>query len=432
MGVKSDDRSDGFSLSSAEADRQEEQAHRTGSSFGAYFNIICVIAGTGTLQLPLAMHQGGWIGLLLIVMSGVMAIYTGNLLIRCLYINPGQRLAGYAAVGEQAFGRVGRYVVMFFNYAIMLGVGCIYIMLTGTQTYSLLKDAGIEVLSERAWIAVAGAIVLVPLVLLKSLKEAALLSVFGTLTTMVVVVVAAALSIIDIHKPDHAPAHHVFVNPSQLAIALASISFSFGGNVIYPHVEATMRHPGSWSRVLTYAVFTIMGIYMVIAIPGYLAYGDQAQSPIFLNLPKGAATTSATILITIHVILAAPILLTSFALDVERSWGIEVKRLGRAKEFIYRAAVRATTVTALTVIAMVVPFFGDFMSLLGAFANCMVVFVLPVVCYLRLFGWRSVRVVELAWCTLVIAVGLFGCVLGAIDAIKALHKDFTEAGNITF
>lgn len=35
-----------------------------GSSFLAYFNIVCVVAGTGSLGLPYALKQGGWIGTL--------------------------------------------------------------------------------------------------------------------------------------------------------------------------------------------------------------------------------------------------------------------------------------------------------------------------------------------------------------------------------
>lgn len=33
-----------------------------GSSFLAYFNVVCVVAGTGALGLPYSLRQGGWIG----------------------------------------------------------------------------------------------------------------------------------------------------------------------------------------------------------------------------------------------------------------------------------------------------------------------------------------------------------------------------------
>ncbi|KAG0751885.1 hypothetical protein G6F24_013955 [Rhizopus arrhizus] len=32
-----------------------------GSSFLAYFNVVCVVAGTGALGLPYSLKQGGWI-----------------------------------------------------------------------------------------------------------------------------------------------------------------------------------------------------------------------------------------------------------------------------------------------------------------------------------------------------------------------------------
>lgn len=40
-----------------------------GSSFFAYFNIVCVVCGMGALQLPFALKQGGWIGLLILFLS---------------------------------------------------------------------------------------------------------------------------------------------------------------------------------------------------------------------------------------------------------------------------------------------------------------------------------------------------------------------------
>jgi vesicular inhibitory amino acid transporter len=45
-----------------------------GSSFLAYFNVVCVVAGTGTLGLPYALRLGGWIGILIIFLAWSMSI----------------------------------------------------------------------------------------------------------------------------------------------------------------------------------------------------------------------------------------------------------------------------------------------------------------------------------------------------------------------
>jgi amino acid permease len=47
----------------------------SGSFFTAYFNVVCVVAGTGTLGLPKALAIGGWLGLLILSLAWGMAIY---------------------------------------------------------------------------------------------------------------------------------------------------------------------------------------------------------------------------------------------------------------------------------------------------------------------------------------------------------------------
>ncbi|KAJ9082959.1 hypothetical protein DSO57_1039500 [Entomophthora muscae] len=72
--------------------------------------IVCVVAGTGTLGLPFALNQGGW------------------LLIECLYCREGERLEEFSDVGRAAFGTFGYYFVKVFQYSITLSAPCIYIL----------------------------------------------------------------------------------------------------------------------------------------------------------------------------------------------------------------------------------------------------------------------------------------------------------------
>lgn len=44
-----------------------------GSSWTAYYNIVCVVAGTGTLGLPYSLRQGGWIGILILFLAWFMS-----------------------------------------------------------------------------------------------------------------------------------------------------------------------------------------------------------------------------------------------------------------------------------------------------------------------------------------------------------------------
>ena len=73
------------------------------------FSLLCTMVGTGILQLPLTLKQGGWACIVLIVLCGLLTNTTGRWLIRSLHAGgskgeggvqaAAERLADYPAVG---------------------------------------------------------------------------------------------------------------------------------------------------------------------------------------------------------------------------------------------------------------------------------------------------------------------------------------------
>ncbi|KAJ9048366.1 hypothetical protein DSO57_1035746 [Entomophthora muscae] len=392
--------------------------HRTGSSFGAYFNIVCAIAGSGILGLPAAVAKGGWIMLGFFGLVAVVSIFTGRLLVECLYYKPGERLQELPDIGEAAFGKLGRYFTKFFHYTISLSGATIYILLTGTSIFKVLNDyGGVQPLAVRTWIMIAGLIVVVPFSLLKSMKEVALLSVLGVLATVVVVFVVVIWGGINYDPSTVQNDTFVFEN---LPSALATIAFSYGGNVVYPHVEGSMRHPRSWNRVLTFAIMSITAMYIITGLCGYLYYGRGVSSPILESLPTGTATLIGYVAITAHVLLATPIYLCSFALEQENFLKIDRKYMSKWREFGLRVALRCTICASVTIVAMFVPYFSELMALVGALANCMIVFLLPVAFHYRLYGVKNRPLSQNITAGLVVLLGLFGLCAGTFFASKDL------------
>ena len=105
-----------------EEDRNSEKVdfgHGGGTWATAYFNVVCVVAGTGTLGLPHAFAQGGWLGILILILASSMAIYSGIILIQCLYCKPGERLHDYKQIGKAAFGKLYNFnffLIVFFDH----------------------------------------------------------------------------------------------------------------------------------------------------------------------------------------------------------------------------------------------------------------------------------------------------------------------------
>ncbi|KAF9309223.1 hypothetical protein BG003_010019 [Podila horticola] len=407
--------SDKESIVDLMAERPEQ-----GSNFLAYANVVCVVAGTGTLGLPYALALGGWIGVGILVLSLIMSVYTAILLMKCVYYNGKYRLSSYQEVGRHAYGTPGLVAVWFFHTSIVLGAPIMYLILAGTEMKTLIPSAAISV---KAWIWISAAIVAVPFVTMKTLKEVAIMSVFGALATVVLVVVAVRGSILDMGTEIPGMVHNVVI-PANLPTTVASISICFGGNVVYFHVEEAMRYPRSWNRVVAAALGTCAILYLATAIPGYMAYGSSAKSPILSSLPQDIFTKVGTVVIIIHVILAAPILLTSFALEFERLTDINVARRGKVMERVWRTVSRLVIVAFCGAIACVVPYFDSFLSLLGALGNCSLIFVMPIVFYFKLIGWRQMKWYELLWCAIIVIIGVISAVIGSIDAIKELNRKF--------
>ncbi|KAI9252596.1 transmembrane amino acid transporter protein-domain-containing protein [Sporodiniella umbellata] len=388
-----------------------------GSSKLAYFNVVCVVAGSGTLGLPQALQQGGWIGLFVIFLSWAMSIYTGVILVRCLYANGRTRLNTYKDVATAAFGAVGGWVTFFFNTWMVLGVPVLYMVLAGTNLNQLCKGTVGEI-GHVPWTIICCVIIAIPYILIKSMKEVAWMSAFGALATLVVVIIVLICSAID--RPNHLDVHHDAVIWEMFPIALSTISFSFGGNVIYPHVEASMKQPRDWPKVIAGGLSTCAVLYIVTAVTGYLVYGDTVLSPVYNSIPAGAAQTVAIVIITLHVLMAAPILITSFSLDLEEMFDVTTERFGRVKEFVMRAIMRIVIMCVVGLIACVVPHFGALMSLMGAFANCALIFIFPVAFYLKLTGIRNKPFYQLIWCVFTVILGIVGLIFGTKEAIQEL------------
>ncbi len=61
-------------------------------------------------------------------------------------------------------------------------------------------------------------------------------SIFGFITTVMVVFVVLITSLVDL--PNNRDKEHLLINLENIPIALATVFFSYGGNIVYPHIEA--------------------------------------------------------------------------------------------------------------------------------------------------------------------------------------------------
>jgi amino acid permease len=383
-----------------------------------------MMAGVGILSLPHTLSQGGWTSLIFIYISGAIAAYNGVLLIECLYANPQKKLKTFPEVGFAAFGKWGSFLVQFFHYLVLLGVSTIFIMLIGINVAELAANSS-AALDLKLWTLIAGLIVATPLVISRTVKEITFLGALGAISTILVIFVVLGLGLGDL--PNQHNVIHSDVVWRGLPAALATISFSFGGNNVYPHIESGMTHPKQWRWVMISAISTVCIAYTIICVAGYYVYGAKLNAHVLVNLPESGWRTASYVFITLHILFTAPIVLCSACIEFEKIFlnqTVEMKSTWGM--WIQRAGLRLVVLAAVTCMAIFVPDFGDFMSLIGAIGGLMVSFILPPLFHLKLFGWRNRSILTYIWIFLIFAVGIFGAIMGTIDAVISLNKFFNS------
>ncbi|KAI9496403.1 transmembrane amino acid transporter protein-domain-containing protein [Zychaea mexicana] len=405
---------------------------QAGSSFHAYWNIVCCVCGVGMLGLSQSLSKGGWGALALIILSWLMTLYCSVILIQCLYHPRNKqdpvRLASIPAVAQDAFGPIGGWFAFFFQTWIVLGIPILHFVLAGANMNQLCRGTAAEI-GQVQWTIIFCALVSFPYVFFKSMKDTGWTSVFGALAIIITTLICVIVAGIDENSRlgDSPPVIHNSIIWQGYPAALSNISVSFSGNVAFPSIEAAMKKPQHWTRVITTSLTTCVFLYILIAVPGYYVYGASVQNPMYNSLPDGIPRTISIALITISVIMSAPIFLITFTLECEERMNITVERWGRRRELVFRIGFRLLTMIACATIGCVVPFFDLLMALFGAVGCSTTIFIIPVLCYFRLTGFGNKSLYVLAWNFLILVFGTVGLAFGSWFAVEDLVHAFQKS-----
>ena len=400
----------------------------------SYVTTVCTMAGTGILGLPFTLKQGGWLMTPLLVFIGVMALYTGKLVMRNLY-RPAGRLAGYPETGEVACGFYGKMAVHIFQKSTLLGVSTLFLILAAQFLNSAFDEfSSHHNPTKRQWTLISAGVVSIPVLFFSNMDALASTSTLGSLVTFTCVI--GVLIIAATHKPAEDPSHD-FVHVTNFPIAFSAVCLSFGGHAAFPTIQQNMAQMGvgmnRFNRVLDYSFATLMIFYVPVAVTGYYIYGEDVASPIVGSLPpSNPGTITIELAMTIHLLMAFPIPQQVVYNEIEVYFGL-VREDGKylstldLSHIAPRFCIRAFGLICSAMTAYFMPYFMDFMSLVGALGVGVMVFILPSLFAICLHekerepGPRSNdEIIWYTWLVFIILIGFVGGGVGAQQAIKGL------------
>ncbi|XP_042513936.1 GABA transporter 1-like isoform X2 [Macadamia integrifolia] len=374
-----------------------------GSWMHCGYHLTTSIVAPALLSLPYAFVSLGWIGgMVCLCMGAAVTFYSYNLISLVLehHAHLGHRQLRFKDMADHILGPGwGRYFVGPIQFAVCYGAVIGSSLLGGEcmkTIYVLSKPDG----TMKLVCATAGAIY-VGSTSKGPVKD---YSITGDTTTKVFGVFSA--------------------------IAIIATTY---GNGIIPEIQATLAPPvkGKMFKGLLICYIVVMVTFFSVAIAGYWAFGNQSASIIlsnFIDSDTGKTLVPKWFLMMTNIFTllqlgaVGVVYLQPTNEVLESTFGDPKSPEFSMRNVVPRLISRSLAVVTGTILAAMLPFFGDINALIGAFGFLPLDFVMPVVFYN--FTFRPSIRSPVFWLNTTIAV-VFGIlvVLGSIASVRQIVID---------
>ncbi|KAL2620147.1 hypothetical protein R1flu_000352 [Riccia fluitans] len=427
------------------------RGHPLSSVKKTFGNIIIAIVGAGVLGLPYTLKQSGWLaGLLTLTIVAFACFYTMMLLIQCkrkLENDEVDWVETYSDLGLLTYGKAGQFAVDLMivltqggfcvGYLIFIGenlatvfspsdqvdsnstIGNQMVDLSGAtrvngEFYSM---DGIISSVGTAWAGWSGKSVYIWIIFflqlvlasIRSLTRLAPFSIFADVANFSAMAFVMSKDVVAVGERGIGNVT-AFTGLPSLPFVIGVAIYAFEGFGLVLPLESNMRDRSKFGPTLAWAMACIAFVYTTFALLGYLAFGDMTRDIVTLNLGDTWATAVVKVALCIGLCFTFPVMMHPVHEVCER-------RIVGSNSYV----VRALTTVVAAWLAVSVPRFGDFLSLVGNSVCCILSFVMPAVIHLHVFS-DDIGSFQYTIDCLLIVFGMFFGVWGTITSIQNLAQ----------
>lgn len=187
--------------------------------------------------------------------------------------------------------------------------------------------------------------------------------------------------------------------------------YSFEGIGMALPLESEMKDSHKFGRILGLSMTFIALMYGSFGALGYFTYGKFTKDIITSNMGAGVVTRLVQLGLCINLFFTFPLMMHPVYEIVERRFSS-----GR-----YCLCLRWLLVLLVSLVALLVPNFADFLSLVGSSVCCSLGFVLPTLFHLMVFKDE----LEWHWCAMDILIGIMGVIFAVTGTFYSLVEIFS-------
>lgn len=435
---------------------------RTGTYMSATAHIITAVIGSGVLSLAWCFAQLGWIaGSITLVLFSVITMYNSILLTDC-YRSPdpvtGTRNYTYMDAVKSNLGMLQYKLCGVAQYGVLTGITIGYTTTTAISMAAINKSNCFHKHGHQADCRVHNnsfmvifAVIEIILSQVPNFHKLSPISVIAAIMSFSYSLIGIGLSIAKIAGDGIGktsltgiPVGKDFSGMEKMwktFSALGDVAFAYSFCFVLIEIQDTLKSSPPENKQMKKATATgIMAstvFYMLCGVLGYAAFGNDAPG----NFLTGFGFYDpfwlidvANICIVIHLLGAYQVLAQPFFGFVE-SWARKKWPQNKlvTKEFslcgidinMLRLVWRTMYVIVMTIIAMIFPFFNDFVGLLGAGTFWPLSVYFPIEMYISQakirkysFTWIWMQILSLA-CLIVSLVAAVGSTRGLITSVQS-------------
>ncbi|XP_027347987.1 amino acid transporter AVT3A-like [Abrus precatorius] len=354
-----------------------------------FANIFISIVGSGVLGLPYSFKKTGWF------MAMIMLFLVAFLTYHCMMLLVHTRrkveskvgfsqINSFGDLGCAVGGTFGKFSIDAMIVLSHCGFCASYLIFISTTLAHLAGDTSAlsSFLAPKVLFLCGCFPFQLGLNAIPTLTHLAPLSIFAD------VVDFAAKSIVMVEDVfvffKNRPPLKAFGGWSMFFYGLGVAVYAFEGIGLVLPLESEAKEKDKFGRVLGVAMVFVFLLYAAFGALGYIAFGEETQGIITTNLGQGTVSALVQLGLCINLFVTFPLMMNPVYEVVER-------RLCDTKYCLW---LRWLLVLVVCLVALLVPNFADFVSLMGSSICVILSFVFPAMFHYLVFkeelGWSCV------------------------------------------
>jgi proton-coupled amino acid transporter len=258
------------------------EARGTTSTIKAFLIMLKAFVGTGILFLPKGFSNGGLsFSVLMLIVFGIYSYYCYYLLV---VSKNAAKVSSFGDIGAKFCGPWMKKLITFSLILTQIGFAGAYIIFTTENLGAFVRNSTSLKFSAGAFFFLQ-TIIFIPLSFIRNVSKLSLTSLLANFFILSGLIIVLFFTANEIFYNGTKPIE-LFINESQFSLFIGTAIFAFEGIGLIIPIQDSMRHPEKFPMVLAMVLITITILMVLIATMGYLAYGEDIQTVILLNLPQ--------------------------------------------------------------------------------------------------------------------------------------------------